>query len=29
MADEDVAPTVDWGLAARRVAEADRAARGE
>jgi hypothetical protein len=28
MADEEVAPTVDWGLAARRVADADRAARG-
>jgi hypothetical protein len=28
LADEEVAPSVDWGLAARRVADADRAARG-
>ena len=28
LSDADVAPSVDWGLAARRVADADRAARG-
>jgi hypothetical protein len=29
MSDEEVAPIVDWRVAAQRVAEADRKARGE